>query len=88
MSRKQECTYCGELIKLPPKQQKEAKQTPRTIWRQKLIEAGLPAFHRCQKCEADPGRIAESSGEELGRRIRNTVKVPSSGLGSSKRRNR
>ena len=87
MSQEQECTSCGEPIKRPSTQ-KQVKQTPRVIWRQKLVEAGLPAFRRCQKCEADPGRIADSSGEELGRRIRKTVKVSDSGLSGSERRKR
>jgi hypothetical protein len=87
MSQEQECTSCGEPIKHPPKQ-KQVKQTPDLIWRQKLIDAGLPVFQRCQKCEADPGRIADSSGEELGRRIRKTVKISSSGLSGSERRKR
>ena len=87
MSQEQECTSCGEPIKHPPNQ-KQAKLTPHDIWRQKLIAAGLPAFRRCQKCEADPGRIAESSGAELGRRIRKTVKVSSSSLSGSERRKR
>ena len=77
MKRQQECTFCGERIKQSPKQ-KEAKQTPSTVWRQKLIEDDLlPAFHLCEKCKAEPGRIVNSSGKELGQRIRKTVNVAS-----------
>ena len=83
MDKEQRCTFCEAPIKRTPKP--TAKPTPaQRLRREKLMAAGLPVFYLCQACISDPGRIADATGAELGRRIRGTVRISSSGLSRSR----
>ena len=85
MDKEQQCTFCEAPIKQTPKP--PAKPTPaQRLRREKLMGAGLPVFYLCQACISDPGRIADATGAELGRRIRGTVRISSSGLSRSRDR--
>ena len=85
MDKEQQCTFCEAPIKRTPKP--AARLTPaQKLRREKLIEAGLPVFYLCQACISDPGRIADVAGAELGRRIRETMRISSSGLSRSRNR--
>jgi hypothetical protein len=84
MNKEQQCTFCGGPIKQTSNP--EVRSTPaQKLRREKLIEAGLPVFYRCQACTSAPGRAADASGAELGRRIRETLRISSSGLSSRNR---